>query len=103
MVGEIGTDVVHTAGEQAGTTVAIQGYGAVGRHSARFLAERDAIIVAASDSRGTIVNEAGLDLAKLDAAKQASGSVADADCGEVRDRVATVQRTKRDSHSTYYR
>ncbi len=76
--------------ELAGATVAIQGYGAVGRHSARFLAERGAIIVAASDSRGTIVNAAGLDLAKLDAAKQAGGSVTDAGCGETRDRDAII-------------
>ncbi|MFT5180903.1 MAG: glutamate dehydrogenase (NAD(P)+) [Alphaproteobacteria bacterium] len=72
--------------ELAGATVAIQGYGAVGRHTARFLAKREAIIVAASDSQGTIINAAGLDLAELDAAKQNGGSVTDANCGEVRDR-----------------
>jgi glutamate dehydrogenase (NAD(P)+) len=76
--------------ELAGATVAIQGYGAVGRHTARFLAERDAVIVAASDSKGTIVNQDGLDLAKLDAAKQAGGSVSDADSGETHDRDAII-------------
>jgi len=76
--------------ELAGATVAIQGYGAVGRHTARFLADREAIIVAASDSKGTIVNQTGLDLAKLDAAKQNGGSVIDAGCGEARDRDAII-------------
>jgi glutamate dehydrogenase (NAD(P)+) len=76
--------------ELAGATVAIQGYGAVGRHTARFLSEKEAIIVAASDSKGTIVNEAGLDLAELDAAKQNGGSVIDALCGDVRDRDAII-------------
>ncbi|MDH3737919.1 MAG: Glu/Leu/Phe/Val dehydrogenase [Alphaproteobacteria bacterium] len=76
--------------ELAGATVAIQGYGAVGRHTARFLAEREAIIVAASDSQGTIVNPTGLDLAELDSAKKNGGSVTDANCGEARDRDAII-------------
>jgi len=76
--------------ELAGASVAIQGYGSVGRHTARFLAERGAVIVAASDSRGTIVDPRGLDLAKLDAAKSGGGSVIEEGCGEVRGRDAIV-------------
>jgi len=49
----------------AGARVAIQGFGAVGRHAARFLATRGAILVAASDSQGTIVDERGIDVAAL--------------------------------------
>lgn len=45
--------------------VVIQGFGAVGTHAARFLAERGASIVAVSDSRGGIADSDGLDLEKL--------------------------------------
>jgi glutamate dehydrogenase/leucine dehydrogenase len=48
-----------------GARVVIQGFGAVGTHAARFLAQRGAMIVAVSDSRGGIVNDDGLDLDKL--------------------------------------
>ncbi len=53
----------------AGARVVIQGFGAVGRHSARLLAERGAILVGASDSQGTIANPAGLRVADLIALK----------------------------------
>lgn len=46
----------------AGARVAIQGFGAVGKHAARFLGEVGTILVAASDSHGTIVDPAGLDV-----------------------------------------
>ena len=35
-----------------GARVVVQGFGSVGQHTARFLAERGAVLVAASDSRG---------------------------------------------------
>ncbi len=53
-----------------GARVAIQGFGAVGRHAARFLIERGAVLVAAADSRGAIGNPDGLDSARLIAFKQ---------------------------------
>lgn len=59
-----------------GARVAIQGFGAVGRHAARRLAERGCRIVAVSDSRGTIANEAGLDLTALLAHKAEGRPVA---------------------------
>jgi glutamate dehydrogenase/leucine dehydrogenase len=52
--------------------VAVQGFGAVGRHVARFLAERGATIVAVSDRRGGVHAPGGLDVAALTAHK-ASG------------------------------
>ena len=58
-----------------GARVAVQGFGAVGRHAARFLADRGAILVAAADSRGAVANSAGLDLAALLAFKEAGRSV----------------------------
>jgi glutamate dehydrogenase (NAD(P)+) len=60
-----------------GARVAVQGFGAVGRHAARFLAERGCVLVAASDSRGAVVNLAGLDVAELARFKAEGRSVAD--------------------------
>jgi len=69
----------------AGARVVIQGFGSVGKHAARFLAEKGAVLVAASDTRGTIVGEDGLDLtvltgrsaARLSARAQAWGRCGD--------------------------
>jgi glutamate dehydrogenase (NAD(P)+) len=58
-----------------GARVAIQGFGAVGRHSARFLETCGAVLVAASDSTATAQHEAGLDVARLSAVKAAGKSV----------------------------
>lgn len=58
-----------------GARVAIQGYGAVGRHAARFLAERGAKLVAVSDSRGAIASPSGLDLQALAELKASGRSV----------------------------
>lgn len=52
-----------------GARVAVQGFGAVGMHVARFLAEKGAVLVAASDSRATIADPEGLDVAALIALK----------------------------------
>ena len=59
----------------AGARVAVQGFGAVGRHAARFLADQGTVLVAASDTGGTIVDPAGLDVAALGALKDAGRSV----------------------------
>lgn len=47
----------------------VQGYGAVGRHVANFLAEAGATIVAVADSRGAILNPDGIDLKRLEELK----------------------------------
>jgi glutamate dehydrogenase (NAD(P)+) len=60
----------------AGSRVVIQGFGAVGRHAARALAERGAVVIAASDSRGATWNPDGLDVAALRSHKQSAGAVA---------------------------
>jgi glutamate dehydrogenase (NAD(P)+) len=62
-----------------GARVAIEGFGNVGRMAAKFFEERGAVVVAASDSRGTICRSAGLSCAELCEAKERSGSVAEAD------------------------
>ncbi|MEZ5667499.1 MAG: hypothetical protein R3F55_08725 [Alphaproteobacteria bacterium] len=43
----------------AGARVAVEGYGAVGRHAARFLAGKGCVLVAAADSRGMVADPAG--------------------------------------------
>jgi glutamate dehydrogenase/leucine dehydrogenase len=59
-----------------GARIAVQGYGAVGRWTARHLARLGTTLVAVSDSRGAVADPAGLDLDRLDALKAAGESVA---------------------------
>ncbi len=58
-----------------GAQVVVQGFGSVGQHTARFLAERGAVLVAVSDSRGAITSEGGLNVPELIAHKSATGAV----------------------------
>jgi glutamate dehydrogenase/leucine dehydrogenase len=60
-----------------GARVVVQGFGAVGWHAARLLAERGAAIIAVSDSRGASWNPGGLDVAALRAHKLSVGQVAE--------------------------
>lgn len=62
--------------ELGGARVVIQGFGSVGWHAARLLAERGAKIIAASDSQGATWNPGGLDAAALRAHKHSAGTVA---------------------------
>ncbi len=74
----------------AGARVAVQGFGAVGRHAARFLAARGAALVAAADSRGTIINPSGLDLEALIAFQRQGRSVGEFAGGQRMERDAIV-------------
>jgi len=60
-----------------GARVVIQGFGSVGKHAARFLGEKGTVLVAASDSRGTIFNPKGIDVARLIALKDSGKGVTD--------------------------
>jgi len=60
----------------AGTSVALQGFGNVGSHAARLIAERGGRIVAVADHAGGVANEAGLDLPALRSWAGERGSVA---------------------------
>jgi len=60
-----------------GARFVVQGFGSVGRHAARFLSERGARLVAAADSHGAVVAEAGLDVNTLLAHKAEGASVTD--------------------------
>jgi glutamate dehydrogenase (NAD(P)+) len=76
--------------ELRGARVAIQGFGAVGKHSARFLAACGAVLIAASDSRGAIHDPAGLDVTRLIALKDGGHSVIDYDDGHRLERDAIL-------------
>ena len=59
----------HIGLQLAGARIVVQGFGSVGKHAASFLAEKGAVLVAASDTSGTIADEDGLDMAALVALK----------------------------------
>ena len=67
----------HLGIDMNGATVAIQGYGKVGRSAAQVLREMGCIIIAISDSKGGIFNQNGLDPVKVLEHKKRTGSVVD--------------------------
>ena len=73
-----------------GASFVIQGFGAVGRHAARFLSKRGAVLVAVADSRGAVHNPKGLDVEAIAELKRAGKSVADYADGERLERDAVL-------------
>lgn len=65
-----------------GARVAIQGFGAVGQHAARFLQQRGSLIVAVSDSRGAVANPLGLAVPELLEFKQSGRPVSEFAAGK---------------------
>lgn len=65
----------------AGARVVVQGFGNVGSHAARYLIERGAVLVGASDLDGTIHDDNGIDVDKLAAIKRDTGRVTDYEGG----------------------
>jgi glutamate dehydrogenase/leucine dehydrogenase len=63
--------------ELKGARLAIQGFGAVGKNAARFLAEKGAVLVAVSDTAGTLADPGGIDVVQLVAHKNSGGSVSE--------------------------
>jgi glutamate dehydrogenase/leucine dehydrogenase len=61
--------------EIRGATMAIEGFGSVGRHAARFLEQMGAKLVAASDTAGAIYEPNGIPVTDLASAKDQSGTV----------------------------
>lgn len=86
------TDVAadHCNFELARARFVIQGFGAVGKNTARFLTNKGAILVAASDSRGMIKNNSGLNVNNLIQLKAQGKSVADYQDGERFEREAII-------------
>ena len=66
-----------------GARVVVQGFGNVGSHAARYLEERGAVLVGASDLDGTVYDEDGIDVDKLAEIKQRTGQVTDYDQGKI--------------------
>lgn len=75
-----------------GARIAMQGFGAVGQHAARFLINKGAILVAVADSKGTINDSNGIDLEKLAQAKRQGKPVSTFGSGDVlaRDDIVAV-------------
>ncbi len=69
-----------------GARLVIQGFGSVGKNSARFLGDKGVVLVGASDSQGTIYDPEGLDVEQLIAWKEAGNSVIDFPQGTKLDR-----------------
>ncbi|MFZ5448051.1 MAG: Glu/Leu/Phe/Val family dehydrogenase [Thermodesulfobacteriota bacterium] len=75
----------------ANARIAIQGFGAVGKHAARFLASKNAILVGAADSRGAIYCEDGLDVNELCRLKEVGESIVCYPNGKKLDREAVIE------------
>jgi glutamate dehydrogenase/leucine dehydrogenase len=76
--------------ELKGARLAIQGFGSVGKHAARFLGEKGTILVAACDSRGTIYNPKCIDVGRLIALKDSGKNVTDYPDGQKLDADAVI-------------
>ena len=76
--------------ELKGARVVIQGFGAVGKHTARFLAQKGAILVGVADSHGAVHNPDGLDVDTLIRLKNEGKSVLDYPEGEKLDSNAVI-------------
>jgi glutamate dehydrogenase/leucine dehydrogenase len=65
-----------------GARIVVQGFGAVGKHAARFLSEHGAILIGVADSQGTLFNTKGIDVSRLIAFKNTGRSVVEYPDGE---------------------
>ena len=74
-----------------GARVTIQGFGNVGKAAAKLLIERGASIIAVSDSKGTLVNNSGLDLPTLLNAVDQGKKVAETGLGQAMDRDGIIE------------
>ena len=77
---EVGCNAIGLA--LKGARIAVQGFGAVGKHAARFLSQKGCILVACSDSRGTLASADGLDVSALIALKNSGKPVTDFPYGD---------------------
>jgi glutamate dehydrogenase (NAD(P)+) len=76
--------------ELDGARLVIQGFGAVGKHSARFLGEKGTVLIGACDSKGGIYNPKGLDVNGLIELKEEGKSVSEYPDGESIERDAVI-------------
>jgi len=69
-----------------GARVAVQGFGAVGMHAARFLAEKGAKLVGAADSTGAVCDPNGLSVSELSELRARGKKVSEYSAGRKMDR-----------------
>jgi len=74
----------------AGARLVVQGFGAVGSHAARFLAQKGVILVGVADSKATLHAPDGIDVEELIRIKAGGGSVLDYSRGEKLDGDAVI-------------
>jgi glutamate dehydrogenase (NAD(P)+) len=97
-IGATGWGVMHATEVAAGSIglrlegarVAVQGFGSVGLHAARFLTSKGCVIVAAADRKGTIQSNGGLDVEALIELKGERKSVVEYPDGKLLEREAIV-------------
>ena len=70
--------------------VVVQGFGSVGKHAARFLAAKGAMLVAAADSTGAVADPEGIDVARLITLKDEGGGIHDYPTGQKLAREAVI-------------
>ncbi len=85
---EVATDYCDV--ELARARVVVQGFGSVGQHVAKFLSERGALLVGVSDSRGTLFDPDGIDVAAAISIKQSGRSIIELPQGKVFDRDGAI-------------
>lgn len=73
-----------------GARIVVQGFGAVGMHSARFLSRKGAVLVAASDSRAAVHSPNGIDVDALIELKRSGRSVEEYSNGDRLDREGVI-------------
>lgn len=76
--------------ELEGARIVVQGFGAVGKNTSRYLTDKGAVLVATTDSTGAIHNPDGLDVNELIELKQQGKSVTDYSNGTSIDRDAII-------------
>lgn len=72
----------HAGIDLKGARLTVEGFGAVGKNAALFLARKGTVLIAASDSKGTIYNPEGLDVETLIKVKQETGSIINYEKGD---------------------
>lgn len=70
---EVAADFIELSLE--GARVAVEGFGYVGENAARFLAQKGAVLVAASDIQGLVYDPDGIDIVGLVRAKSEEGTI----------------------------
>ncbi|MET4427185.1 MULTISPECIES: Glu/Leu/Phe/Val dehydrogenase [unclassified Mycolicibacterium] len=77
--------------EPAQATAVVEGFGKVGRHAVRFLADAGIRVLGVSDAHGAVTSSRGLDIDALETYVDSSGTVAGFPGGEAIERAAVLE------------